>query len=419
MNTAKSLHNTPAEAIAAGPTHRPLRIAIVSETYPPEINGVAMTLGRLVTGLLQGGDIVQVIRPRQHRQEQARIEGQYSEYLVTGCPLPGYSDLKFGLASSRSLKELWREAQPDVVHIVTEGPLGIAALKAARAMQLPVTSSFHTNFHRYSRHYGARWLQGLISQHLRTFHNKTRTTLLPTQALAAELGADGYRNLQVMARGVDTQLFNPARRSNELRAQWGAAPDDLVVLYVGRLAAEKNLPLVAQGFAAIHALRPDAKLVVVGSGPYAAKLQQQCPQAVFCGARTGEDLAAHYASGDLFLFPSLTETFGNVVTEALASGVAVLAFAHAAAAELIAPHENGVTVPAGDEVAFLAAATDLANPTYPLAALRVRATASVTHLDWRHIVQRFRNTLALALEPIDKPPLRRKHAPHDIVFAPD
>ena len=181
--------------------------------------------------------------------------------------------------------------------------------------------------------------------------------------MAQELGSAGYENLAVVSRGVDTGQFNPSRRSQELRAAWGikdTSADTLVVLYVGRLAPEKNLPLVLEAYAAIRAVRPEARLVFVGDGPLRGCLQASCPAAFFAGMRSGADLAAHYASADLFLFPSLTETFGNVTTEALASGLGVVAYQYAAAADLIADGSNGRHAPPGDAAAFIAAAADLA-----------------------------------------------------------
>ena len=396
------------------PSAERLRIAIVTETYPPEINGVAMTLGRLIAGLRQQGHTIQVIRPRQLGDDA--LAGQDgSQVLVRGIPIPRYSGLQFGLPARRRLLAAWRDTPPDIVHIVTEGPLGMSAVAAARKLGLPMTSSFHTNFHRYSKHYGFGWLRGLIAGHLRKLHNRTAATFVPTRALAAELGADGFANLRVMARGVDTALFSPTRRSASLRQQWGLGEHELAVLYVGRLAAEKNLRVVLAAFDAIAVDRPDAKLVFVGDGPMTERLKRQCPQAVFCGSRRGGDLAAHYASGDLFLFPSLTETFGNVTTEALASGLCVLAYAHAAAAEVISSGDNGVTVPAGDETAYIEAACMLANHPERLHAIRAHAASSMQHFDWRRIVDTFASTLVSVV----KQHTRRQHGTNDIILAPD
>ncbi|MBI3526151.1 MAG: glycosyltransferase family 1 protein [Betaproteobacteria bacterium] len=379
------------------PDRQQLRIALVTETYPPEINGVAMTLGRMVDGLLRRGHAIQLVRPRQNDLDMPAEQRTFEEVLATGVPIPNYGGLKFGLPAKARLTRLWQHKRPDLVHIVTEGPLGWSAIGAARKLRLPVTSDFHTNFHSYSRHYGFSWLKAPIASYLRKFHNRTQATLVPTRALAHELASAGYENLAVVSRGVDTAQFNPGNRSNTLRAAWGAnnaTADNLVVLYVGRLAPEKNLPLVLDSFAAIRAIRPEARLVFVGDGPLRGSLQASCPTAIFAGMRTGADLATHYASADLFLFPSLTETFGNVTTEALASGLGVVAYQYAAAADLIVDGGNGRHVPPGDAAAFIAAAAELAGDREQLQQVRAAAPASIAQLDWEIIHDSFARTLS-------------------------
>ena len=371
------------------PGNSRLRIAVVTETYPPEINGVAMTIGRMVEGLLDLGHQVQLLRPRQDKADRPGIRDGFDEVLCGGLPLPGYAGLKFGLPAKRALSRLWSAKRPDIVHLVTEGPLGGSALAAARKLGLPVSSDFHTNFHHYSRHYGFGWLHKPISGYLRRFHNRTDATLVPTLSLQDSLRQEGYRSVHVVARGVDTRLFNPARRSPELRARWGARDDQPVAIHVGRLAPEKNLPLVLRAYEAMAENAPATKLVLVGDGPARAALEAKYPQHVFAGMRTGEDLAAHYASADLFLFPSLTETFGNVTVEAMASGLAVVAYDYAAAAQLILDGENGHVAPFDDAAAFVGAARRLAEDPPRLDAMRRRARESVERLDWSRIVGEF------------------------------
>ena len=368
----------------------PLRIALVTETYPPEINGVAMTLGRMVEGLRARGHFVQLVRPRQSPTD-APIA---ADKLTRGVPIPSYPGLKMGLPAKRILARLWREQRPDLVHVATEGPLGWSAIAAARLLKLPVSSDFHTKFDHYSRHYGFAWLKRPITAYLRKFHNSTDLSLVPTESLRQELLRQAYQNIEVLARGVDRQLYPPGRRSQALRANWGVYDDDLAVINVGRMAAEKNLPLVIRAFAAIRARVPRARLIFVGDGPERARLQQTHPEHVYCGMRSGEELACHYASADLFLFPSLTETFGNVTLEALASGLCVVAYRHAAAAELIRDGDNGVLAEAGDESDFIAAALlTAAADRETLAHMRSRAVASIADHDWEHIHDNFARIL--------------------------
>jgi len=386
-----------------------LRIAVVTETFPPEVNGVAMTLGRIVDGLLKRRHAVQVVRPRQPSEGAVMSRNGLEQVLSKGMPLPSYGELRFGLPAKNRLLKLWTEQRPDVVHVVTEGPLGWSAVAAARKLQLPITSSFHTNFDSYSQHYGIGLLKSPIDSYLRKLHNRTQATMVPTRALVSELQARGYSNVTLLSRGVDTTLFNPSKRSAALRSAWGVRESDLVVLLVGRLAKEKNVELVVSAFLALRQRMPSARLVFVGDGPLREALEQSCPDALFAGVRKGEDLAAHYASADLFLFASLTETFGNVVPEALASGLAVLSYAHAAAAELIANGRNGVLVDAGDSVEFVRATLNLANDPAQIALLRAAAPPSVAHLAWDAIYDNFVATLRGVLERHGKrlaPPLQ-------------
>jgi glycosyltransferase involved in cell wall biosynthesis len=363
----------------------PLHVAVVTETWPPEVNGVAMTLGRMVQGLLAHGHRVSLTRPRQRGEETPPLTAQHTITLVRGLPIPGYAGLRFGLPAHGMLRRQWRTDRPDVVQVVTEGPLGASAIAAARELGIPVVSEFHTNFHAYSRHYGFGWLEGLVAAHLRRLHNRSRLTLVPSHQLGIDLVRRGYQGIRVVARGVDTALFNPARRSAALRAGWNVGDNDLVVAHVGRLAPEKNLPLVLTAFAAIRNYAPTARLLLVGDGPSRQRLEHEHPDHIYAGMRHGADLAAHYASADLFLFPSMTETYGNVTLEALASGLPVVAYRMAAAAELIRHGDNGMLAEPGASDQFVRAALDLV--TRPGARRRAAsaAPASVAALDWERI----------------------------------
>jgi len=380
---------------------RSLRIAFVTETYPPEVNGVSMTLARVVDGLHRRNHDVQLIRPRQPGKDAGK-EGadassnglRFHEVLMRGLPIPRYPNLRMGVPSKKALIKLWSTHRPDVVHIATEGPLGWSALQAALNLKLPVSTDFRTNFHAYSKHYGIGWLHKPIMAYLRKFHNRAHCTMVPTEALRRDLDSYGFRDLRVVARGVDMQQFNSTRRSAALRQSWGAADNDLVVSCVGRLAPEKNLNTLLTAFAAIRQVQPRAKLLLVGEGPLRAELQARCPDAIFAGQRHAADLAEHYASSDLFLFPSLTETFGNVTLEAMASGLAVVAFNYAAAAELISSGHDGLLAPPDDGAAFVRLAVDAAQDMARCRQLGERARLKATELDWASIVMRFEDALA-------------------------
>ena len=372
---------------------RTLRVAIVTETYLPEVNGVAMTMGHLVRGLCARGHSVELVRPRQRPAELPAHRPPFEEILVRGMPIPRYDALKLGLPARTVLLRRWSSQRPDVVHLVTEGPLGWSALSAASALGIPVTSDFHTNFHTYTSHYGIGWLKKPVTAYLRRFHNGCGCTIVPTRELADELRHLGFENLLVVARGVDSELFNPGKRDPVLRTQWRARRRDPVALFVSRLAPEKNLLTVLETFEALRQANPRVKLVVVGDGPERVRAQAQYRDAIFVGARYGSDLAAHYASADIFLFPSMSETYGNVTVEALASGLAVVAYRYAAAAEHIVNGENGLTVPYGDREAFISAAIELANDGDRRARMREAARAAMVRIDWNNIVSEFEGAL--------------------------
>ncbi len=370
-----------------------LEIAFVTETFPPEVNGVAMTIGRLVSGLRERGHRVSVVRPRQGEGDAC---GEH-DMTVPGMPLPGYPGLRFGLPVGGRLKRHWHARRPDLVHVVTEGPLGWSAVAVARRLGIPVTSGYHTNFDRYSTHYGMGWMRPAVAAYLRTLHRRTQATLVPTAALAADLAGEGLSGVRVVGRGVDMTLFSPTRRDSALRDTWRVKADDPVCLYVGRIAPEKNLALVRKTFAAIRQRHPAARMVWVGDGPAAKQLAEEHPDHIFAGMRVGAELAAHYASADLFLFPSLTETYGNVVAEAMASGVPVVAYRSAAAAELIVDRENGVVASPGDEAAFVEASLWALALPERLPMLAAAAHATMLPRSWAAVVTAFERVACEAI----------------------
>jgi len=381
--------------------NRSLRIAVVSETYPPEVNGVAVTLSKVVDGLRSANHAVQLIRLRQGGTDAASQDDMYAGYqevLMRGFPIPNYPDLRMGMPSKSALIKLWQLKRPDIVHIATEGPLGWSALRAAMYLKLPVSTDYRTNFQSYSTHYGVGFLYKPIMAYLKKFHNLAGVTMVPTEALRASLASVGFQRLKVVSRGVDTVAYDPVHRSQALREQWGLAPQDLAVLCVGRLAKEKNLDLLLRAFEAIQARQTRARLVLVGHGPMLQELKLKCPTAIFTGQLRGHTLAEHYASADLFLMPSLTETFGNVTTEAMASGLPVVAFNYAAAAELIESGVNGRLVAMRDAEDFVFAASEVAAQAVQLKSMAAAARQTALGLDWACIVEKFENEL---LEVID------------------
>lgn len=378
-----------------------LRIAVVTETYPPEINGVARTVGLMVEALLARGHDVQLIRPRQAadgRGAPATHAGRLAELLTLGVSIPKYAQLQLGVATPGRLRASWQDARPDLVQIVTEGPLGWAALLAAHKLGIPVITDFHTNFHDYSRHYGLGWTSSAVLSYLRAFHNRAACTLVPTREMRERLGALRLARLEIVGRGIDATLFHPARRDAALRRAWGCSADTPVALYVGRLGREKNLGLFVRAMRLARCCRPDLRAVVVGDGPMRAELQANNPDILFAGMRKGEDLASHYASADLFVFPSLSETFGNVTMEAMASGLAVVAFDYAAAREHIVHGRNGLLAACDDEKLFRELVLRLVLSPREMREMGARARRTAEQLRW---ARTFDDLEQLMLQVID------------------
>ena len=377
------------------------RYALVTETYPPQVNGVANTLGHLCEGLLRLGHQVELVRPAQPGEQPGRDEaGNLSEQRVMGMPIPRYSELQMGRSARRLLTQIWSRRRPDAVYIATEGPLGWSALRAARRLGLPVVSGFHTNFHQYAEHYGLGMVGPAAGAYLRWFHNQSQLTLTASMTQQNELARLGIHNLATLGRGVDHERFHPHHRSVELRRSWQAGEDDLVLLYVGRLANEKNLQLLVDTWRSLNQQPGQAagqlRLVVAGTGPLKRQLQRKLPDARFTGSLTGPELARHYASADIFLFPSLTETFGNVVIEAMASGLAVNAFDLAAANQHIHDRYSGCLATAADEKQFMENIRWLIDDAEGLRGVRLHARHSACQLTWDAVIERFAGYLRKA-----------------------
>ncbi|HBI83114.1 glycosyltransferase family 1 protein [Orrella sp. NBD-18] len=365
-----------------------LRIALVTETYPPDINGVANTIHKVVEGLRKRGHEVMLVRPRQQGDAMSADQFAMDELLVRGAAIPMYKQLKMGLPAQGALKKLWTNRRPDIVHIATEGPLGWSASRIARKLKIPTSSDFRTNFHAYSQFYGFGWLKGAIVAYLRKFHNATHCTMVPSAPLLSELSRVGFERLLIVPRGVDTTHFTPEKRSDELRRQWGADTNTQILLSVGRLASEKNLDTVVRAYQAMKSRNLSVKLVFVGDGPLRSHLEAICPSAIFSGMRTGHDLAAHYASADLFVFPSMTETFGNVTIEAMASGLAVIAYDHAAAGQLILHEQNGMLIAPHEEQELFSAIGKLIENKTLRESIRSNSRQTSIEHDWNSVIAR-------------------------------
>ena len=278
-------------------------ILIVTDAWHPQVNGVVRTLVNVIGEFERRGHKVRTVTP--------------SDYL--SVPMPTYPEIRLSLTMARSMRRLLAAAAPDAVHIATEGPLGLAARKACLQLGWRFSTSYHTRFPEYLNAripVPVEWTYAF----LRRFHNAGTACLVATESMAAELRSKGFRNLVAWTRGVDHELFNPARRSSD-PAGLGpyAGLERPVFLNVGRVSVEKNLE-------AFLGLELPGQKVIVGDGPARAQLERSYPDVLFLGTLVGEELAQAYCLADVFVFPSLTDTFGNVLLEALACGLPVAAY---------------------------------------------------------------------------------------------
>jgi glycosyltransferase involved in cell wall biosynthesis len=354
-----------------------LHIEVVTDTYVPDINGVSFTLGHLCKGLMERGHRVKIIR-------SGKSHGA-NEFSVPSWPLPGYWEIKVGAPWPGQLLRRWKANRPDVIYVAIETPLGFSAVAAARKLGIPVVGGFHTNFCEYLKNYGVGWVGKAVWIYQKWFHARLDRTLVPSPDTHDKLADAGFGKISVLGRGVDTELFTPARRSDALRSSYGVSENSPIVLVVGRISSEKNIGLAIRAYERMKKSCPELLCLVVGDGPARMKLMHDHPDVLFPGYLTGEALAACYASCDIMLFPSETETFGNVLLEAMSSGLAVLGYDYAAAAWHGVQGENLIKVAKGDEDAFLDASLDLLNPVLR-ARIGVGARRTALELSWSSIV---------------------------------
>ena len=370
-----------------------LRISLVTETYFPQVNGVSRTLERLVKHCTGQGDRVQLLMPRYKGDEATRTPAV--EKVAWGAVhLPFYKEVGIPLARTGMVRQALARFQPDLVHIATEGTLGLAALRASRSLGLPVVSSYHTNFSDFLKSYRASALEPLCWRYLRWFHNRTLATFCPTPSTQRVLKERRFENVGIWGRGVDSHRFHPGKRDHALREKYGVGPDQKLLLYVGRVAGEKNLELLMDAWRALPR-RENAQLLIVGDGPLRARLEAMGdPRTIFTGYLYGEQLARIYSSADLFVFPSLTDTFGNVLLEAMASGLPALGFDVQGSRDNIKEGVTGRVLPVVSREALAVAIQDLLDDNECLREMSKAARAYAEQQNWEDILNGLRNTYA-------------------------
>lgn len=354
-----------------------MRIGLVSDTYVPQVNGVTTVVRRIVTALQAAGHETAVVAPRY---PAFHVPPGERELRIPSLPFPLYPDIRLSLPSFPRIAPFFDAFEPDLLHVHTEGTLGVAGRRYALDRGLPLVTSFHTNFPQYSRYYGVGFLEGAVWRWLVRFHAPAVLTLTPGEGVRADLVRRGIGHAHVWGRGADTGLFHPRRRDDALRRSLAGERNPTIVLHVGRLAREKNLRVLIEAWRLAHErLGPEVTFVAAGEGPLARVIRSELPFVRMLGFLPRYELAALYGSADVCVFPSHTETCGLVALEAMAAGVAVVAADAGGFSESVQSGVTGLLVAPHDARAYVDAITALlGDPTKRAAigaAARERALA--------------------------------------------
>jgi phosphatidylinositol alpha 1,6-mannosyltransferase len=358
-----------------------IRLALFCDSFLPQINGVSLLLARLVPAVQARGGAVRVYTTTDPAVTEADDIRRWPSVAFWAYP-----EHRLALPTQPRVRRELRAWRPTLIHAASPFGLGLAARAAARALDVPFVSSYHTHWSAYSTFYRMGALRGAAWQYLRWFHNGGARTYCPTRAVEEELLEHGFQRTALWGRGVDGALFNPSHRSRALREHLGVAPHSILAIYVGRLGAEKGLDIA---LSAMHSVRDQVgdrvRFAVAGNGPYGERARQLAPPGtLFMGRLTGRTLSEFYASADLFVFPSTTDTFGNVLLEAMASGLAVIAADAASTRELLATRA-GTTFPAGDRDALAQVILELAESPERRALFARRGLSFARRCTWDRV----------------------------------
>lgn len=316
-----------------------MKVAIFTDTFLPQINGVTNTLDRLTKYFDANGVEYKLFIPQDNRQEIY----QNNIYSFLSFDFFLYPELRFTLPDIFRMKKIIEEFKPDLIHVVTPFNVGMCGLKIAKDMDIPLVASYHTNFSQYLKYYNLQVLDEWLWGFVRWFHNQCLVNYCPSKDTRQNLLKHGINNVEIWGRGIDSKLYNPKNRSETLRERYNIN-DKLVLLYVGRLAPEKDIHVLIDAFTILNERYKDKiHLIITGSGPVEEELRERkIDNITFTGYLKGTKLAEIYASSDIFVFPSVTETFGNVVLEAMASGLPVVASMEGGVSENLIDGYNGL-----------------------------------------------------------------------------
>lgn len=393
------------------PARRAMRVALVTDTALPEPSAVGQRVARVAEGLRSRHHTVQLVRARATGDQALPADRD----AATPSPFAGMTGLRYtldsGSPSAEALVSLWSRQRPDVVLLATEGPLGRSALRAALKLRLSVVSDFGLHPDTFSRYYGVGWLQTPIAAYLRKFHNRTRCTVVPTDARRRQLQLLGFERLEVVPHGVDTQRFAPHRRQPGLRARWGADSATPVLLYAGRLETPKSLDLLRRAHRAARDGDTGAILVVLAEGPERPELPEDWADVHIAGPLEGESLADHYASADVLIQPGLDDHASPAVPQAMASGLAVVSYDFGAVSDWIRHGITGLLAQPGDAQGLVAQARRAAGDRDLQRQLGEAACRAAAAQDWERVLDGLESVLIRSQSMSSPPSLEEAHGP--------
>ncbi|MDF2959923.1 MAG: group 1 glycosyl transferase [Paenibacillus sp.] len=331
-----------------------MRVALFTDTFLPDVNGVAKTLGRWVQFLQSRGVECKVFAPHSHTAEEAgasRVERFYS------IPFLLYPECRMAIPNPIQVNKTLKAFSPDLIHVATPFNLGLTGLHYAKKHNIPLVASYHTHFDQYLHYYKLQWMEPMLWKYMLWFHQECQKIYVPSQSALLYLQEKGLKPLEIWSRGVETDRFHPIVNRAQVWKEYGIDPNRFIILFVGRLAPEKSVDVLLQTFLSLPGkIRSDARLVIAGDGPLYRPLLEQYgeqPDITFTGFRQGKELSQLYAAADVFLFPSATETFGNVVLEAMASGTAVIGAAAGGVKDIVRHNQNGILCAPGNIAEFV------------------------------------------------------------------
>lgn len=362
-----------------------MRIALFTETFLPKVDGIVTRLRHTVEHLQRNGNQVLVVAPDGGITEYkgARVYG------VSGFPLPLYPELKLALPRP-SIGVTLEKFQPDLIHVVNPAVLGLGGLYYAKMMQIPLVASYHTHLPQYLHHYGLGMLEGVMWELIKASHNQAQLNLCTSTAMMEQLTAHGVERVDLWQRGVDTETFHPDLASEEMRSHLSQGhPESPLLLYVGRLGAEKEIERIKPVLEAI----PNARLALVGDGPNRSALEKHFAGTPthFVGYLTGKQLGSAFASSDAFIFPSRTETLGLVLLEAMAAGCPVVAARSGGIPDIVTDGVNGYLFDPTDEQGAIAATVRLLQQQEERETLRQNARAEAERWSWAAATRQLQN----------------------------